>query len=64
MNFKKVNSQQLKTILVRLLTLKELSYILLKLTYYAGAAWNKGLDFKTATEWMTYLEKHAKGGNL
>jgi len=34
------------------------------LTYYAGGAWNKGLDFKTPTEWMTYLQTRAKGGNL
>jgi hypothetical protein len=34
------------------------------LTYYAGAAWNKGLDFKTGAEWMTYLQTRAKGGNL
>lgn len=29
------------------------------LTYRAGAAWSKGLDFKNTTEWMAYLQKQA-----
>ncbi len=29
------------------------------LTYYAGAGWSKGLDFKNAAEWLAYLKKAA-----
>jgi len=29
------------------------------LTYHAGAAWSKGIDFKSAAEWMAYMETQA-----
>lgn len=29
------------------------------LTYYAGAAWSKGLDFKNAEQWVDYLKQAA-----
>ena len=29
------------------------------LTYHAGAAWSKGLDFKSTAEWMAYVKRHA-----
>jgi hypothetical protein len=28
--------------------------------YYAGACWEKGLDFKTAADWQAYLSSFAK----
>lgn len=29
------------------------------LTYHAGAAWSKGLDFKNASQWMSYLQEQS-----
>ena len=34
------------------------------LTYRAGAAWSKGLDFKNMNEWTAYLEKAAGAESL
>jgi unsaturated rhamnogalacturonyl hydrolase len=33
------------------------------LTYYAGAGWSKGLDFKNTADWMDYLRGQAKKVN-
>jgi unsaturated rhamnogalacturonyl hydrolase len=33
------------------------------LTYHAGAAWSKGLDFKNASQWMEYLREQSAKSN-